>query len=410
MTAFIVVLLPNTEMLTISVTATDTIADVKERIASEGQLSINLFDLMYEGVMATDSVIAEIAASGGEVEAVLSIKGRALLLLGAEPTAVMMIDFVRTGNKEGVKNCVDAGFDPNTQLRNGRTALYLACETGSFEICEYLMSLPTIDPTIKSAAGYTPIHIACRSRYRKISKLLIRQSAGMDQEYTRSSMFVCCTLGEVELVTELLEHGGVDLSSFFAHNDPMVAAAIYGRVEVVKLLLNRAESITHRRCNGETVLTAVCKGDNVEVVDVVLNKCEKLINIPNAQLSTPLHVAARNGNIEIVTRLMAVKGCKLNAVDSQHQRPLNIACTHRFNDIAKLLLSVQKTNVNSRDSNGHTPLYNASKNGDLDLVRVITSHPKVKVNSGKSALEAALRNNHFDVAEHLREYDFDDFV
>ena len=402
MSIFLSAVLPSGSTISIPINATSSIVEVKEEIANEEKLVTDQLELLYEGELADDSTLCEIASKGGEVEVVLSKKGIALIELGQQPTKQLAINFITSNNLSGIMNCIAAGIGINTTLKNGRTALYLACESGSLSICQYLLRDPDVDPTIASDAGYQPLYVACRSKSRAIAKLIINHPSVVgNQECLAAGMRVTSTLGEIETARELLLNGGVDLSSsVYIRSPPLIAAATHGNVDLVRLLLTRPE-INLDSC--PSALLAACKGDSADIVRMILERCKHGINkLDPLTKDTALHIAVRNGNLDIISLLLSVKICKVNICNAVGQCPLRIACSSGNVQVVRLLLAIPRVNVNSRDLYGGTPLFNAAKSGDLEMVKILASHPDINFNNGKSAMEAALKQNHFDVADYLR--------
>ena len=72
-----------------------------------------------------------------------------------------LIDAVRSGDIQGVRELLDRGVDPNIQDRSGYTALIFAARGANIEIVELLLNYGA-DPSIREIHGDTAIMMARR--------------------------------------------------------------------------------------------------------------------------------------------------------------------------------------------------------------------------------------------------------
>lgn len=143
---------------------------------------------------------------------------------------------------------------------------------------------------------------------------------------------------------------------------PLLAAAAFGNVEVVKFLVSKGADVTvgmrgitplhlagdSKDKDGEIAKFLVSKGADV---NAKIDKDHKKYGG-----STPLHVAAE-GNIEVVKFLVS-KGVDVNAKNSTGQTPLHVAVKEGNVEVVKFLVS-KGADVNAKGEREATPLYHA---------------------------------------------------
>jgi hypothetical protein len=114
------------------------------------------------------------------------------------------------------------------------------------------------------------------------------------------------------------------------------AAAIYGRPELVPLL--------------------ICAGAS--------------INIRTSKGATPLHFACQNKRISTASALLDVPFCDVNVQDSRGNMPIHYACLSGSAPLVQLLLK-HKPNLNLRNIEGRTPLEEAEDKMALRMVQLL---------------------------------------
>ncbi len=178
--------------------------------------------------------------------------------------------------EEIVKILLDAGADPNRQLRNKSTPFLLALDSGNTKAARVILergaadlaSLATVDVpplfvaatkgraeickllieagcdvNLKTTDGdeYTPLHNAAGYGSNK-ETIMVLLSAGADieaQNYDgRRPLHMACFKGQVVCARELINSGADIESKDDSSWTPLHFAARYGHIEVVRLLLN----------------------------------------------------------------------------------------------------------------------------------------------------------------------------
>jgi len=145
--------------------------------------------------------------------------------------------------------------------------------------------------------------------------------------------------GDVRKVRRLLELGiFIDTRDEYDERTPLHLSAYYGRVSVVRLLLEY--------------------GADVEATD--------------SDGCTPLHLAAFKGHLSVV-KLLLEYGADVDAIDNDGGTPLHLAAANGHKDIVELLLE-RGADVNAKDNEGRTPLDVAREEGHVEVARVIEEY------------------------------------
>ena len=90
-----------------------------------------------------------------------------------------------------------------------------------------------------------------------------------------------------------------DINNVIAGKSFLLIACQYGRIELVKLLLDKGADINTSDMIGNTPLIIACRENNLSIVALLLRYGAKA-NVKNILGETPILIAAINGYIEIV--------------------------------------------------------------------------------------------------------------
>ncbi|OJJ94827.1 hypothetical protein ASPACDRAFT_127998 [Aspergillus aculeatus ATCC 16872] len=220
---------------------------------------------------------------------------------------------------------------------------------------------------------------------------------------------------------------------------PLCIAAMRGRAEVVRLLL-QARDIDANRPNtdGNSPLILAITYRHTNVLRVLLES--GLVDVNSGHLLTPLLHAAFMNNVKAVKLLLEQDGIDVNVTDFSEntairyaaafgfhrvmrvliedgrvevdekcgengQTPLSRAAATFFDATVKLLLRTRRVDVNSRDNQGRTPLSWAAETGAEGAVRMLLKAPGVEVDvrdhEGCTPLSLAARKGHEAVVRRL---------
>jgi ankyrin repeat protein len=242
---------------------------------------------------------------------------------------------------------------------------------------------------------------------RSISKNLVRYEISEFEPHPESALSFTLTLGQpgrrsgdindlthaamdgrVEQVKKLLDKG-VDVNSRNNFGEtPLTAAAGRGHLEVVKLLLERGAKVNSETGNGRNALVKAMEkawmrgGAQSAVAKLLIEHGAKPTNLETAAFvgdmatiehliaegadvhqkikpddQTILFTAALGGQPEMI-RLLLDKGLKVDDADKRGQTPLMAAVAGGNVEAIKVLLD-RGANVNGKDGNHWSPLFHA---------------------------------------------------
>jgi len=152
------------------------------------------------------------------------------------------------------------------------------------------------------------------------------------------AIFAACMVGDTEKLEALLAGNRSLVSSFSTDGwTPLHLAAFYGKLDAVRLLLNKGASAATRSSNpmNNLPLHAATAGKHAEVVKTLLENGA----LPNAQQHggwVPMHAAAQNNDLESAVHLL-VNGADVSLRADNQQRPIDLALLKGHQDMVEFL-------------------------------------------------------------------------
>ena len=317
---------------------------------------------------------ADIASRSGHDEVVA-------LLTEAERKAAATKTFCPSlfaGNVEAVelaiRNGVDVDYRCPAQEGDGtQTALYDSSRYGDVDMIRLLLSKGA---AVNSPDGYslepgsTALHAAAGG-HPEAAQLLLRAGANASQTDANGLLPLhnAARWGYPEVIEVLSDEASVDINSRTdVGGTPIYYAALHGRVEVLRLLLERGADA----------------------------------NIPDAQDVPPLYMAAEKNHSDVVRVLLEV-------VDPRRATwkgfsPLHVAADMGSIASLEVLLEDGRLSVNGQSANGATPLYYAARHGRLGSLETLLSYgadPSLARDDEFTPLYVAAERNHGDIVRLL---------
>lgn len=195
-------------------------------------------------------------------------------------------------------------------------------------------------------------------------------------------------------------------------DDALRIAAEAGDTQIVTLLLDKGAHLDSAPGNGGTALRAAVAAGNLDVVQLLLEKGADP-DCGGFGSSSLLTVAARAGNLEIM-KLLIGKGANFNGSPSHTVFPLRAAAEAGHRDIVQLLLddgaNIDAPALRSGFPLTETPLTVAARVGDKAMVELLLNRGAYVNGNLGSALDAAVRSGHKEVAALLRSRSADEGI
>ncbi|TMW67257.1 hypothetical protein Poli38472_012373 [Pythium oligandrum] len=137
--------------------------------------------------------------------------------------------------------------------------------------------------------------------------------------------------------------------------------------------------------------SAVCtENGDTEIVQLLLERGAD-VDLEDASLQTPLHVALRNAHLE-VARMLIESGADVCALDETHQSPLHLAVSHDWVEIVRLILDKDSSGIDARDEEDRTPLKLSFQKGTRNCARELLTRGATTLEKSPLSVAAGLDN------------------
>ena len=239
----------------------------------------------------------------------------------------------------------DKGAHPNIGHKGDNTPLHSAAFYGDLEMVQVLLKYKA-DVNAQNSGGRTPLDSA---------------SEGF---YFGATTNIALSLSKVARL--LLEHGADVNARSNYHTTPLHFAAKFGRVEVVRVLLEHVANLGMEDDDGKTAIQAV----------------SEYVNARDFDGQTPLHFASRGPSMEgpnialslsSVARLLLEHGAEVNAQGNGHSTPLHVAVQYGRAEAVRVLLE-HGANVAAKDEDGKTASQLSSDMGHEEITKLLSEH------------------------------------
>jgi len=166
------------------------------------------------------------------------------------------------------KLLIEKKADVNLSDQRGGTALKQAALNNSTNVAELLLKQKA-DANAQDKSGYTPLMFASEAGFYDVAQLLIDHGATIDgrrNSYGMTALFHAIK-GRSETVARLLVERGADVNSpmdsdnMHSGTTPLMFAAGYKSLPIVKLLIEHDANINARNKAGDTALSIAQKAE-----------------------------------------------------------------------------------------------------------------------------------------------------
>ncbi|XP_048247925.1 uncharacterized protein LOC124125549 [Haliotis rufescens] len=166
-------------------------------------------------------------------------------------------------------------------------------------------------------------------------------------------------------------------------------------------LMKTSKNKNSSRKNTYVHYAAMCQKGK-DVMDIVIKKGQRSINIIGPEGSTPLHYSCAVGNVNIVSYLLR-EAVDIGKPNKKGETGLHLACIYGNAEVVKMLLQ-NKGISHVTDNYGGTPLHHAACQGHREVVEVLLENKanvNQKRNDGRTPLHLAAYQKHREVVEVL---------
>lgn len=259
--------------------------------------------------------------------------------------------------------------------------------------------------------------LACRDGPISLVKTLLEAGASHSScdFQSRTSLYIACEKGRLDVVEILLQHGGDVYLEYVddSKRTPLRIAFENGHLGICQLLLSRGADVTTKDSAGFSLLHVACIYTqrwwmhNVSLVNLLVPhgiECDT----KDQSGRHPLHHACINGNLEAISWLLD-RRCDINTTNDDGDTPLCLTSSlwHQWwqnqMSVVKLLL-LRGAQINKANNEGHTPFHLACAQGAQDLVEFLMSQGATidsRDKKGNTPLQIACGRGHVPTVEFL---------
>jgi len=286
-----------------------------------------------------------------------------------------------------------AGASINATDQYFRTPLHGALEIGDESMANLLLKAEA-SVNAYDCEGRTPIMLAMDNANRRLFKKIVEKKSNLDVLDKRGWNVVIYAietgmLGDVyPLLVKLNKNAAIILRA----RDPQGCNSMHHAAQLeiptvsarcVDQLMNLdMEAATIGDCNGDTAIHSAAERGRLEVLRLFLDKIP-VADFLNNRGETPLHYAARGGHMACVVALLhdgagKQSSCDSSAIDSAGWNLLMHACVSGHLDLVNLLLQNREgqhpdlafspLDVNHADASGVNALCVAAREGHWQLL------------------------------------------
>jgi len=300
---------------------------------------------------------------------------------------------------ELVKLLVERGADKEHKNLDGKRVLHEASLSGCSQCIEYLLQQGCSVDVLKKA-DWTPLMLASTQGHLNVVKILVEFGANISRVNKDgwTSFHIACREGFVSLLEYLLK---VDKLAWKTSSKnlrtPLHTAAMHGRTDVVKFLLNHCcYKANEKDSCGTSPLMDALKFGFPDISCILIH--ENLGDLQQCDVlgRFAIHIAVHSGQLNSVKYLMEECNVDVNLCchgDSNTTRSIHLAAKENHVDVLEYIIS-HGALVNSVDSNKRTPLHLSVAADHIHVVQILLSKYSADCTvldvSGKTALEYAL--------------------
>jgi ankyrin repeat protein len=312
------------------------------------------------------------------------------------------------GHYDLVKALIDQGGDVSIGANDGWTPLMLAAEKGHLTTVQALLGAPDIDIDAQKLDGATALIVAAANGKNDLVKALIDKGGDVNIRAHDGwpPLIFAAEKGHLTTVQALLSAPDIDIDAQISNGvTALYLAALNGKDEFVKALINKGANVNVRTNDGWTPLVSAAEKGHLTTVQALLGAPDIDIDAQNVSGATALIFAAMHGHLTTLQRLIE-KGANVNITDNGGWTPLMLAIEKGHPTTAQALLSVPGIDINAQTSDGVTALYLAALNGHYDLVKALIDQGgdvSIGAHDGWTPLMLAIAKGHMTTAQAILE-------
>ncbi|GMY20749.1 ankyrin repeat-containing protein NPR4-like, partial [Fagus crenata] len=243
----------------------------------------------------------------------------------------------RNGHYLSVKLLIEADPEFSNFINDAQEPLlYLAAARGFYDIAELILNASPSSSSHVGPNGTTAFHAATYNRNQDFMKIILKTRPNIIREQDNlgwTPLHYAAYWGFAELVRLFLDH-----DSFVAYvldNDGESAlhiAARIGQINAIEEMIKCCPDVCDLTDNkGQTALHAAVLGRQEKVVKYILETpgLKGLINKPDKDGNTPLHLSAISKNYKIIDILAMDERVDIKATNKKYLRAVTLFPRHQ---------------------------------------------------------------------------------
>ncbi|KAK5647099.1 hypothetical protein RI129_005563 [Pyrocoelia pectoralis] len=349
----------------------------------------------------------------------------------------LLIQAINNDDLKCLQYWLSKGANPNKISSSGRTPLGVAAQHGNFSILRLLAENQRSSIKYKSSNDLCKQHKTLKldftlnkTQKRNIGYFVVckdidegefgdgptpegMEALEWDMEVTDDGLgddTLCSTPPEARIykwyadvlnrTAVVLESPENDIARFDKNGlNALHYAVIGGHCDIVEYLLDNFKEISVNQSDADMfspLHMAALNGD-LRMVKLLLEKRAN-VQFTNRQKHTPLHLAAQKGYVDVIN-LLIENGANINAHDLHDCSPLSLAILSCHEEAAELLIR-KGTRLNHEEFCGITVVYRAVWNNMNNITKALLDGG-AKIIQSQYLLHTAIRNNNYDMVKIL---------
>ncbi|KAM0862230.1 hypothetical protein ACQ4PT_045396 [Festuca glaucescens] len=240
-------------------------------------------------------------------------------------------DAVRIGKNNIVKSLLEADPELANYPKKGTSPLYLAISLRRYNVAWTLHDMSDGNLSYHGPQGQNALHAAVL-RGRGITEELLKWNSSLTTHVDKDGstpLHFASSFWNINGFRELLKANPIPV--YMADNNglfPIHVAASVGAIVFIKIILEKCPS-NARLCTaqGQTFLHVAVKNRRLNVVSFVCKtpSLNWILNMPDSDGNTALHLAVQDGNFRIFCSLYGNKETHLSLANTNKDTPIDLA-------------------------------------------------------------------------------------
>ena len=278
-----------------------------------------------------------------------------------------------------LRKLLEAGSPVDVITPNGNTPLHFAAEKGSdisvktlLDSVENSQRQSILDAPNKE--GQTSFILAAKNGFTECCKQMQGANITHQDNTGSTALHFACSSGALSCVEYLISNNSDTSVKDKNNQTALYKAAINNNCDSLSALLKRMESFEEEF--DEIISKVVSKNCSRCINELLMiEEVKKLINKPDSEGNTHLHMAIKNRAYAIIEVLLQ-RGKSISIANDDNEYPLHYAATYLKGNskachLFKRVLNESGLILNSCTTTDETPLHYAVRSGNIEAVRAL---------------------------------------